>query len=71
MNNKYLLYKHICERSILRACLITIYDIYKFYNTCKKKGIYLICGLRGVKNDQYNLYQYIPLMSPSEGFTAL
>lgn len=45
--NEHFVYKHICEGSILRAGLVSIYDIYKFYDICEKKGIYLIYGLRG------------------------
>lgn len=32
--NEHFVYKHICEGSILRAGLISIYDIYKFYDIC-------------------------------------
>lgn len=31
---EHFVYKHICEGSILRAGLISIYDIYKFYDIC-------------------------------------
>lgn len=32
--NEHFVYKHICEGSILRAGLISIYDIYKIYDIC-------------------------------------